>query len=82
MAATLLERNLCKIFRREPKQERFTREAMNAGCHADSKALLMSRNAAAHTFRSSKADSIKEVREWVEDSVDLPSRKPFWKSLM
>ena len=49
---------------------------MIAGCHAESKALLMSRYLAAHTFRSSKADSVKEMREWAADSVNLPSRKP------
>jgi hypothetical protein len=67
IAATLLERKLCTIFLREPGQERFAREAMIAGCHAESKALLMYRNAAALTFHSSKADSIKEVREWAAD---------------
>jgi hypothetical protein len=82
ITATLLERKLCTIFRREPGQERFARKAMIAGCHAESKALLMSRNAAAHTLRSTKADSIKKVREWAAESVDLPSRKPCWKSLI
>jgi hypothetical protein len=26
--------------------------------------------------------SIKEVRDWAADSVELPSRKPCWKSLI
>ena len=56
--------------------------AMIAGCHAESKALLMSRKAAALTFFSTNPDSIKEMSEWAAVSVDLPSLNPCWKSLI
>jgi hypothetical protein len=76
--AFLFERKLDTIFVRQAGHDRLLRAAMIAGCQAESKALLMSRKAAAHVFFSIKADSVKDVKEWAAVSVEWLSLNPCW----
>ena len=62
IAATLSETKLLRIRRSCAGHERMANEAMIAGCHAESKALFISRKAA-HTFSSSNASSTNYTSE-------------------
>ena len=63
IAATLSETKLLRIRRSCAGHERMANETMIAGCHAESKALFISRKAAAHTFSSSNASSTNYTSE-------------------